>query len=188
MIKIKLQVSNKHLLGAFVVILLLVIIGNAESYGSGNPAVMGLTWDEIDDIPAGFADNVDDDTLSQISCENYQVLKYQGGSLVCDNDKYQPTSYPYRVYELHKECDRAFNGKPDYSDSELSRELVYSSYCYPWLWTSTVPPGCVLITSYSVREPECSGTTRICPTRTKYLYRCTNTFVGYFINSVGYYT
>jgi hypothetical protein len=45
-------------------------------------------WDGLIDVPAGFADGVDDDTLATLSCSNGQVTKWDGNDWGCtaDND------------------------------------------------------------------------------------------------------
>lgn len=45
-------------------------------------------WDGLIDVPAGFADGVDDDTLATLSCSNGQVAEWDGSDWVCaaDND------------------------------------------------------------------------------------------------------
>ncbi|MCB0006819.1 MAG: hypothetical protein KDE04_10205, partial [Anaerolineales bacterium] len=47
----------------------------------------GAPWSGLADVPAGFADDTDDDTLSGLSCLNGQVAKFDGSAWVCDDDE-----------------------------------------------------------------------------------------------------
>ena len=73
--KIKITVSNKQLFGLVLVLIVVSSVGYVYS-AAPNP---GHTWNEIGDVPAGFADNIDNDLLAGISCSNGQVLKYNNG-------------------------------------------------------------------------------------------------------------
>ena len=86
--QIDIQVSNKQLFGLVIVSVLVAAIGYVQSYGSGSPTIIGHTWDEIDNIPSGFADGIDDntDTFAGFSCSEGQLLKISGGVWRCVDD------------------------------------------------------------------------------------------------------
>ncbi len=44
-------------------------------------------WDGLTDVPAGFADGVDDDTLGALSCTLDQIPKWNGSAWVCAADE-----------------------------------------------------------------------------------------------------
>jgi hypothetical protein len=46
-----------------------------------------VSWGSIQDLPAGLADNVDDDQLTEMLCTNGQVVKASDGSWVCAADE-----------------------------------------------------------------------------------------------------
>jgi hypothetical protein len=43
-------------------------------------------WNGLDGVPAGFADNVDDDVLSGLTCTNGQIAEWDGSNWVCAED------------------------------------------------------------------------------------------------------
>ena len=173
--QIDIQVSNRQLFGTVVFLIVLVGIGIAESYDSGTPSIMGLTWNEIDDIPADFADNMDNDMLGSRTCPIGQLLKYYSGNWLCRDDIYRRVQYGYRFYEMNSLCDIAYDG----SDNG---DVVNYQYCFFESTSATPPSGCIYIWDSTRTVAECSGSTRVCPTRTYYMYRCPNTPVGYMIS------
>jgi len=46
----------------------------------------GHSWSEIGDLPAGFADDVDNDILGGLSCANGQIAKWNGSAWQCATD------------------------------------------------------------------------------------------------------
>jgi len=74
--KIELNLTKKRFFVLVGVILVLIGVFGVYAYNSvyGNPAVMGhsadeleVNWDNIDGIPSGFADGVDNDTIAHVS-------------------------------------------------------------------------------------------------------------------------
>ncbi len=47
---------------------------------------LGVPWDGITDMPAGFADGVDDDVLASLSCDNGQIAEWDGSAWLCGDD------------------------------------------------------------------------------------------------------
>ena len=47
---------------------------------------MGAPWDGLSGVPAGFADNVDDDVLGGLSCASGQITEWNGSAWVCTAD------------------------------------------------------------------------------------------------------
>ena len=47
----------------------------------------GAPWSGLAAVPAGFADDTDNDTLPSLSCLNGQIAKYDGSSWVCADDE-----------------------------------------------------------------------------------------------------
>ena len=77
--QLELQTSNKQLLGLVFALVIVAGIGYVYSQAP-NP---GHTWSQLGNMPAGFADNIDNDALGGITCSNGQFLEYSGGSWSC---------------------------------------------------------------------------------------------------------
>jgi len=85
--KIEVNIDNNHLVALIVILLVVGAVGYVESYGTNNPPVMGHTWSEIDQMPAGFADDVDDGftTLADLQTAVSNDFHNLGGTdLKCD--------------------------------------------------------------------------------------------------------
>ena len=178
--QIDIQVSNKQLLGLALVLVIVAAIGYVQSYGTADPTSVGHTWNEIGNIPWGFADNIDNDLLSTKNCPEGTVLKYQSpGQWDCWNDFVQPKGVV--LYILHSECDMAYDGVND-------RDLVLEPTCTYETWTTATPRcRCRLLSSQDKRNPECAGTGSTCSNvRTYYKFECDNAPMGYLVDLYGW--
>jgi hypothetical protein len=59
----------------------------AAPYAMYAPSAGSVAWSGVSGKPAGFADNVDNDTLAGLSCANGQVAKWNGSVWVCAVDE-----------------------------------------------------------------------------------------------------
>ena len=170
--QIDIQVSNRQLFGTVVFLMILLGIGLVESYGSGNPTWMGHTWNEIDYIPLGFADNVDNDLLASITCSDGQVIKYYSGVWACDDEDYNlPSVYP--IYRLHSSCDMEYDGVNNF-------DMVSGNICVHRSLSPSAPGGCRYIATTTDNSVGCYASGgQYCDSRTKYMFLCDNQLMGY---------
>ncbi len=56
------------------------------SYAGQAGQAASVPWSGLTGVPAGFADNTDDDTLAGLSCASGQVAKWNGSAWACAND------------------------------------------------------------------------------------------------------
>jgi hypothetical protein len=60
---------------------------SATPYASYATKAGGVPWSGIDQIPAGFGDDIDDDTLGGLTCANEQIAKWDGAVWSCALDQ-----------------------------------------------------------------------------------------------------
>jgi len=70
--KKKTKITNKHLIIAIFILIVLAAANIVQSYGTSNPIVMGHTWEELDGIPVDITDGDDECTVSgdTITCSS----------------------------------------------------------------------------------------------------------------------
>ena len=70
--KKKTKITNKHLIIAISILIVLAAANIVQSYGTSNPIVIGHTWEELDGIPVDITDGDDECTVSgdTITCSS----------------------------------------------------------------------------------------------------------------------